>query len=50
MDMSLSKLWKMVKGKAGMLQSMSLQRVEHDLEMKQQQHFSLHPSLLTLVS
>ena len=50
MDMSLSKLWKMVKGKAGMLQSMSLQRVEHDLETKQQQHFSLHPSLLTLVS
>ena len=33
-----------------MLQSMSMQRVEHDLEVKQQQHFSLHSSILTLVS
>ena len=31
MDMSLSKLWEMMKDrKAGMLQSMGLQRVGHD--------------------
>ena len=31
MDMSLAKLWEMVKeGKPGMLQSMGSQRVEHD--------------------
>ena len=34
MDMSLSKLWKIVK--AGMLQSMGLQRVKHDLVTEQQ--------------
>ena len=33
-DMSLSKFWKMVKsGKPGVLQSMGLQRVRHDLEL-----------------
>ena len=30
MDMSLSKLWEMVPGKPGMLQSMESQRVGHD--------------------
>ena len=31
MDMSLSKLWELVMaGKAGVLQSMGLQRVRHD--------------------
>ena len=39
MDMSLSKLWGMVKrtGKPGMLQSMGSQRIGHDWETKQQQ-------------
>ena len=37
MDMSLSKLQEMVKtGNPGMLQSMWLQRVRHDLTTKQQ--------------
>ena len=45
---SSERWWK--TGKAGMLQSTSLQRVEHDLETKQQQHFSLHSSLVTSVS
>ena len=37
-DLSLSKLWEMVKeGKPGVLQSMGLQRVRHDLATKQQQ-------------
>ena len=37
MDMSLSKLWELVKDrKPGMLQSMGLQRVGHDLETEQQ--------------
>ena len=30
MDMSLSKLWVLVIGKPGVLQSMGLQRVGHD--------------------
>ena len=30
MDMSLSKLWELVIGKPGVLQSMGLQRVGHD--------------------
>ena len=30
MDMSLSKLWELVIGKPGVLQSMGLQRVRHD--------------------
>ena len=37
MDMSLSKLWEIVKtGKPGMLQSMGLQRIGHDLATEQQ--------------
>ena len=37
-DVSLSKLWKMVKdGKPGVLQSMGLQRVGHDWATEQQQ-------------
>ena len=39
MDMSLSKLWEMVKDrKSGMLQSMGLQRFRHALATEQQQH------------
>ena len=30
MDVSLSKLWELVTGRPGMLQSMGLQRVRHD--------------------
>ena len=30
MDVSLSKLWEMMKDKSGMLQSMGLQRVRHN--------------------
>ena len=37
MDMSLSKLWKMMAGKPGMLQFMGSQRVKHDLTTEQQQ-------------
>ena len=37
MDKSLSKLWEMVKGKLGMLESMGFQRVGHDLVNEQQQ-------------
>ena len=37
MDMSLSKLQEIVKGKPGMLQSMGSQKVRHDLETEQQQ-------------
>ena len=41
MDMSLSKLWEMVKDrKPGMLQSMGLQRVGHDLATEKQQQVS----------
>ena len=37
MDMSLSKLWEMVRtGKPGVLQSMGSQRVEHDWAIEQQ--------------
>ena len=39
MDMSLSKLWEIVKDKKpGMLQSMGSQRIRHDLATEQQQH------------
>ena len=39
-DMNLSKLWEIVKDRgAGMLQSMRLQRIGHDL-MTEQQHIS----------
>ena len=38
MDMSLSKLWEIVKtGKPGVLQSMGMQRVGHDLATEEQQ-------------
>ena len=38
MDMSLSKLWEIVKDKeAGVLQSLGWQRVKHDLVTEQQQ-------------
>ena len=38
MDMSLSKLWERVKDrKPGVLQSMGLQRVQHDLGTEQQE-------------
>ena len=36
-DMNLSKLWKIVKDRASMLQSIGLQRVGHDLATEQQQ-------------
>ena len=36
-DMNLSKLWKIVKDRAGMLQSIGLQRVGHNLATEQQQ-------------
>ena len=36
-DMNLSKLWKIVKDRAGMLQSIGLQRVGHNLAPEQQQ-------------
>ena len=40
MDMSLSKLWEMVKNReAGVLQSMGLQRVGHDWATEQQQKY-----------
>ena len=39
MDMSLNKLQEMKTGKSGMLQSMGLQRVGHDLVTERQQHF-----------
>ena len=39
MDMSLSKVWEMVKDrKPGVLQSMGSQRAGHDLATEQQQH------------
>ena len=42
MDMSLSKLWEMVKDREpGVLQSMGLQRVRHDLVPEQQQQIHL---------
>ena len=36
MDMSLSKLWEIVTGKPGVLQSMGSQRVGHNLATEQQ--------------
>ena len=33
MDMSLSKLWELVTGRLGVLQSMGLQRVGHDCQL-----------------
>ena len=45
MDMSLSKLWEMVKDReAGVLQAVGLQRVGHDwaTEEQQQIHSKLH--------
>ena len=40
MDMNLSKLWEIVKDRgAGMLQSMGLQIVRHDLATEQQQQY-----------
>ena len=42
-DMNLSKLQKIVKtGKPGVLQSMGLQRVRHDLATEQQQSLQMH--------
>ena len=42
MDMSLRKLQEMVKeGKPGVLQSMGLQRVGHNLATEQRQHYFL---------
>ena len=42
MDMSLSKLWDLVMtGKAGVLQSMELQRVRHNLATEQQYEQSI---------
>ena len=38
MDMSLSKLWELVIGKPGMLQSMGSQRMGHNLTTVQQQN------------
>ena len=37
MDMSLSKLWEIMKGKPGLLRSMGSQRVRHQLATEQQQ-------------
>ena len=45
MDMSLSKLWKMVKDiphYPGMLQSMGSQRIRHDLTTEQQEDQSIY--------
>ena len=39
-DMNLSKLWEMVRDKKAWLQSVGLQRVEHDLATEQQQQQS----------
>ena len=48
MDMNLSKLWEIAKRrKTGMLQSMGLQRVGHDLATEQQQQLPL--TVVTLV-
>ena len=42
MDMSLSKLWELVVfRRPGVLQSMELQRVRHDLATEQQQQYLL---------
>ena len=37
-DMSLSKLWEVVTGRHGVLQSLGSQGVGHDLAAEQQQH------------
>ena len=42
MDMSLSKLRKIVTGKSGVLQFVGLQRVRYDLTSEQQDDQSLH--------
>ena len=42
MDMSLNKLWEMVKDrKPDVLQSMGWQRIKHDLVAEQKQQYSL---------
>ena len=41
MDTSLSKLWEMVIGKSGMLQSMGSRRVGHDWATARQLHYDL---------
>ena len=40
-DMNLGKLWGMVRGRPGVLQSMVSQRVGHDWETEQQKHVCL---------
>ena len=51
MDMSLSKLWEMVRtGKPGMLQSTGSQRVRRDLATKQQQSTYLEILITILIS
>ena len=42
MDMSFNKLWEMVRDRDSMLQSMGLQRVEHDLVTEKQQNHHHH--------
>ena len=47
MDMSLSKLWEIVRtGKPGVLQSTGSQRVGHDVATEQQQSPYVHGNLL----
>ena len=47
MDMSLSKLWEIVKDrKPGMLQFMGSQRVRHDLATEQQQQLVMNDLVL----
>ena len=54
-DMHLNKLWEMVRtGKLGLLQSMGLQKVGHDLATEQQGHsqregFTSWPKMFALV-
>ena len=49
MDKSQSKLWEIVKDReAGVLQSMELQRVGHDLQIKQQQVIVLSLGLVVM--
>ena len=45
-DMSMSKLWKMITGKPGVLQSMRSQRVRHNWATEQQQQPPLSPDPL----
>ena len=42
MDMIMDKLWEMVRDRDSMLQSMGLQRVEHDLVTEKQQNHHHH--------